>query len=173
MKIGIISTSANPLHEGHLDMARWGDKNDYHPIFDISRNNADKGMLDDIELNRRNAQVINSGYDVINLDEGSFVYKIREIRKKVKLGRLNFQTEGLHFFVGYDTILRIDDLKYYGNKENRFRLLNVHNPRFVVFERNGGKDLSILSAELRQRCIIAGGFVNRNLSSTEIRNGRI
>lgn len=173
-KVGIISTSANPLHAGHLQIAKWGDDNGYKVIFDISRNNADKGLVDDLEINRRNAQVINAGYDVINLTEPMFVYKSSELKRLYASGRFPYSPEQVWFFVGFDTILRVDSNQYYdssyiSNEAMKEKMIKYRDVKFVVFERNGQSDLSVLSPILRSRCELATNYTSVDISSTQLR----
>lgn len=182
MKVGIISTAANPLHAGHLALAEWGDKNGYYPVFEIPSVNADKGAITKEELNKRIAQLENIRRPVISTDKSTFAAKMDHIRALMNHREwqeylrdyyaVKFTATLAHkyFFVGFDTILRIDNPKYYYDSiYERDRLLNRMDKCFVVFPRNGQLDLSKLSPVLASKCIIAENFTEVRMSSTEIR----
>lgn len=164
--IAIISTSANPLHIGHIAIANWAKNHNYDIIFDISITNANKGTISEEDILKRNIQAISLGYNVVNLKSPLFCDKYYELLDM--LPNRNFV-----FCVGYDVILNIDNPYYYKSKsvditQEEQRDISLMPTKFIVFPRNG-YDLSILSPVLRERCVLADNYVGINISSTELR----
>lgn len=181
IKLGILSTAANPLHKGHLAMAEWGDKNGYKVVFELSEMNADKGKIEKVDLDKRLQQFYNICRPVIVTPQSTFFAKLKYLRQEreqlTKIINYNYGVEaydyGISFFVGYDTILRVNDIRYYhGSEYERDRLLDGFFSNFVVFEREGLSDIDVLCPKLRGRCTLAKDYTGLTISSTDIRNAQ-
>ena len=163
----VLPGSFNPLHAGHLTMARIASKLLSRKCwFELSVVNADKGRIKKSDLDRRLAQDF-APHGLVLTDAAKFVEKCSLF-------------PGAIFVVGADTILRMSDPKYYGNSTDSLlaALAQIESTgnRFLVFGRHveskfrDSANLELL-AELSKLC----RFVDRkefemNVSSSEIRD---
>jgi nicotinic acid mononucleotide adenylyltransferase len=134
----ILSTSANPLHCGHLSMAQASEKMvGQECVFLLTKRNADKSELTDDEVNERVKQFEDIGRDYLVTDKATFVSIAQWLRKTRHLP----YTEDIYFVVGMDTITRVNDPKYcFNSVEERdllLRRLSSLRVFFVICERNG------------------------------------
>src|SRR5690606_4841179 len=96
----ILSTAANPLHEGHFFLLhKTLEKYKYDPYIEIS-NNVDKTISKE-ELEKRGIIASQYGIPIILSDFSTFILKS--------------QYENSIFPIGTDTAIRVCDPKYYGN----------------------------------------------------------
>ena len=160
-KLAIYGGSFNLLHDGHKQIKELAEKILGYPVwFELSITNADKGMIDYVDINERLRHL----YDIY------LITKHSTIKDKVDLiKKYNPECE-ITFIIGADTWTRIWDIRYLPNMS----LNDLHDffynsdVKFLVFGRNGIKindnynDLRIMSEE-------AENF-NMNISSTELRN---
>ncbi|GIW93494.1 MAG: hypothetical protein KatS3mg110_1535 [Pirellulaceae bacterium] len=155
----------HPLHEGHRRMAQWAATHLGKPVeFEISVRNVDKPPLDYVEIRERLEQFTRD-QPVWLTNAPTFVEKARLF-------------PGATFIVGADTLVRIADPKYYGNREAYQAALEElveKDCRFLVFGRHVGDQFQtlddlLLPAPLRRRCegVPASEF-RCDISSTEIR----
>ena len=156
----------NPLHVGHLRMARVAEAKLGRPVeFEISVLNADKPPLDYVEIRRRVEQF--TLQDRIWLTRlPTFVEKARRFPQAT-------------FVVGIDTLMRIADPRYYGHnphaRDQAIRELAERGCRFLVFGRCwqgrflGLKDVDI-PEDLRRLCTeVPESEFREDICSTQLR----
>jgi nicotinamide mononucleotide (NMN) deamidase PncC len=117
----VFSGSFNPVHQGHLDIARIAEERlGQKPIFELCVYNVEKPQLDFKEVLKRVKDIKSYGYDVVLTNAPKFDDKNSFFQKSV-------------YVVGRDTWDRIemtpDELKSFGVAQNSF----------LVFPRNGEK----------------------------------
>ncbi len=137
----------NPIHQGHQTIARVAETRLDYPIhFELSVTNVDKPALSYWHLERRIQGLKAAGSYVIT--------SAPTFREKATL------FPSACFIVGADTILRIDNDRYYAGPSDRMAAIDYitsQNCRFLVFGRmidgsfNTLGDLK-LSPHLRQLC---------------------
>ncbi len=179
--------SFHPLHDAHRAMAqRAGDLYGEVPAFEICINNVDKPPLDYIDIEHRlrqfNAPTNDSygtGANVACTNNSVWLTSYATFLEKARA------FPGVTFIVGVDTLLRIDEPRYYtkssrsGQTAEELRNLALKEigslgSEFLVFPRtiNGAhqslEDLS-LSPRLTALCKPAGDF-EFEISSSEIRS---
>jgi nicotinamide mononucleotide (NMN) deamidase PncC len=162
----ILPGAFNPPHEGHFKMRDVAEQMLGSEVaLELSIENVDKPDLDYFDMEDRH-QLVN-GAPIIFSRAATFVEKSEVF-------------ESVTFVVGIDTLLRIDDKKYYGNSDaaklEALRLLVDRGHRFLVFGRlkdgrfQGLSDAS-LTTELRSICTeIPESEFRVDLSSTELRS---
>ena len=119
----------NPLHDGHLAMARFAAKTLGAPVaFEICANNVDKPQLNYLALRNRIGQ-FDPATPIWITNTATFVEKARRF-------------PGVRFVVGIDTLQRIADAKYYGDDPTRLAAavgeIGDLGCRFLVFGRRIG-----------------------------------
>ncbi len=163
----ILSTSANPFHDGHIQMLQWARKNSkgQEVLVDLCRVNADKGWIEPEELAKRTYDVKLKGWSVIHTETPLFTGK-----------RLEFDTPKVTFLVGWDTYKRIVDPKYYGNDKVIMRqilhLLHRIGTEFVVFSRDGNDEIfyEVYNKRREPMFRLAEDWIPNPISSTQLRN---
>ena len=156
----------HPLHDGHRAMARHAERVlDARVAYEICIANVDKPRLNYVALRERIDQ-FDATLPVWITNTPTFVEKAREF-------------PGVTFVVGADTIARIAQPKYYGNRRSRrdaaVRELAELGCRFLVFGRKigarfSGVDDIKLPGALRALCIaVSESEFRADVSSTEIR----
>ena len=155
----------NPIHQGHQTIARVAETRLDYPIhFELSVTNVDKPALSYWHLERRIQGLKAAGSYVIT--------SAPTFREKATL------FPNACFLVGVDTILRIDNDRYYASPSDRkaaIDYITTQNCRFLVFGRviegsfNTLGDLE-LSPQLRQLCdeVTASEF-REDISSSDLR----
>ena len=104
----LLSGSFNPLHDGHLDLARTaGDLLGEEVVFELSVHNVEKPSLIPQVAIRRIAQFAGR-YTIFASTAPTFIEKARLF-------------PGTTFVVGYDTAARILHPRYYGNSHEAVR----------------------------------------------------
>ncbi len=166
----VLPGAFNPLHKGHTGMRTLAEKILGNPVkYELSIQNADKPMLDCIDISNR-MQQFNTG-ECVFTNQSTFVDK----------ARLLFNEEGGTFVVGVDTLTRIDHPSYYGSTSQRNAAIKEMarlGVRFLVFGRQEGKYFATLSklaigSDLRDLCEEVPETAFRcDISSTQIRAGR-
>ena len=156
----------NPLHDGHLAMARYAAKIFGAPVaFEICANNVDKPLLNYLALRDRISQ-FDAATPIWITNTATFIEKARRF-------------PGVRFVVGIDTLQRIADAKYYGDDPARLTAavgeIADLGCRFLVFGRRIGNrfvnvDDVALPAALRALCTaVPEAEFRQDVSSTHLR----
>lgn len=122
----IFPGSFNPLHDGHRAMASYAESKFNHPVdFELSITNADKPILDYLDLEKR----VQQNFSPRQL----WLTRAPTFERKAKM------FPGATFLVGADTICRIGDKRFYGDNESmRDRAIGYiaeQECKFLVFGR--------------------------------------
>ncbi|MEQ8209860.1 MAG: hypothetical protein RH917_08505 [Lacipirellulaceae bacterium] len=160
--------SFNPLHKGHLRMAEIAEQRIAKPLaWELSLMNVDKPPMDCLTLEERLAAIH-------EIDPSRPI----EVSTMATFAEKSEVSEDITFVVGLDTILRIDDLKYYANESARdsaFATIKSAGCKFLVFGRNIDGNFQVLSdiqlsPALRELCeeVTAEEF-REDISSTQLR----
>ena len=155
----------NPIHQGHQTIARVAETRLDYPIhFELSVTNVDKPALSYWHLERRIQGLKAAGSYVIT--------SAPTFREKATL------FPNACFLVGADTILRIDNDRYYASPSDRMAAIDYitsQNCRFLVFGRMIDGSFNVLSElklspHLRQLCdeVTASEF-REDISSSDLR----
>ncbi len=169
----VLAGSFNPLHDGHREMLAAASaltgKTGY---LEISIQNVDKPLLPRKELERRAAAIASAGLPLIVTSAPRFTEKSSVL-------------PGASFVIGYDTLLRLLDEKYYPDHiagtasavENSLDIVEENRCQFVVAgradEERVFKELAIVDIPPRYRKMFIGlseSQFRSDLSSTELRN---
>jgi nicotinamide mononucleotide (NMN) deamidase PncC len=165
----VLPGSFNPLHAGHLGMARVASRILATPVaFELSVTNVDKAALGEAEVSRRLRQ-FEWGHAVELTRAPTF-------REKARL------FPGATFVVGIDTAERIAQPRYYGNSEVTMRAaldeITAPGCRFLVAGRVNGAGTFVTVAEApippEYRSLftaIPEGQFRHDISSTHLRRG--
>lgn len=162
----ILPGAFNPLHEGHVQIARIaGDRLKCVPHYELSVTNVDKPPLEENEIQSRLAQF--SKHDLVWLTRApTFAEKARLF-------------PGVTFIVGADTIRRITNPCYYENSESALRSaireIVDRGCRFLVYGRVVEESFRVLSElhieeQLMSICTeVTEAEFRNDISSTELR----
>ena len=164
----VMPGAFNPLHDAHRTMKTYAQQRLGVPVhYELCVHNVDKPSLDFVEIQNRLSQF--GAGQVVVTNQPTFVEK----------AELLFPHGDGYFVVGADTIIRIDQARYYTGKYtrrqaiDRFQDLNI---RFLVFGRQvesrftSLSDLS-LNPDLESLCEeVAESDFRLDISSTEIRS---
>jgi nicotinamide mononucleotide (NMN) deamidase PncC len=164
--------SFNPLHDGHKGMLVAASKHDPGKLgaaFELSVENADKGLLDEEEIARRVAQFIAADLPVVLTRAPLFTTKSDLFPEST-------------FVVGYDTAIRLVQERYYGSEAEmvrQFATLVQRGCSFLVagrFDATTGTYLSMKDMHVPDVLGAMGMFAGmeeaafrNDISSTELR----
>ena len=163
----LLSGAFNPLHDGHLEMARVaGEMLGKEVAFELAVDNADKPPLETEVALQRISQFAGR-YTIFASSASTFVAKARLY-------------PGTTFIVGYDTAMPILYPSYYGNSiedlENALNEIRSKGCRFLVAGRMGSDgvfyqagDLAVPSQYQSLFENIPGELFRKDISSTELR----
>lgn len=157
----------NPLHQGHVRMARIAEAKLGRPVeFEISILNVDKPPLDYLEIKGRVEQ--------FTIQERLWLTRLPTFVEKAR------RFPGCTFVVGMDTLLRIADPRYYAHspamRDRAVAEIAEHGCRFLVFGRLvKGQFITLENAEippsLRAICHgVSEKEFREDISSTELRH---
>lgn len=167
--IYLFAGSWNPLHQHHLDIANHVEKK-YNTsiIFEMCKKPFDKDELSETDIINRVNQFSTLCRECLVTNNTSYTQRARykyDLTDTVGAWRKRV------FIVGFDTILRVDNPKYYFNSESeKSRCIDYmkRTSRFLVFNR-GDSDRNKLSKEILEICDFED-FKTNSISSTELRN---
>ena len=129
----IFPGSFAPLHRGHEEIIFLAEqKLNARPALEISIKNVDKPPLDFVSMNERNVP----DQEIVFTNAATF-------EEKAEL------FPGSTFIVGIDTLVRIDETRYYKEKRNKSKILEKFQKqkiRFLVFGRLVGEQFLTLSS---------------------------
>ena len=161
---GIFPGAFNPMHEGHREMLDYYRRTQPGAIaLEISIHNVDKSPLDFMTMAERALAI--TDIDLVFTNAPTF-------RDKAQL------FPGATFIVGLDTIVRIDDPKYYDNESARdaaIQSMANQGNHFLVFGRlMDGNFVSLgstkLTPSLREMCIeVPESEFRQDTRSSELR----
>lgn len=118
----VLSGSFNPLHKGHLELAKTAESFLGKPVaFELAVSNADKPALSADETAERASQFAGR-YPIYLTNEPTFLGKARLFPNTV-------------FVVGFDTAERILNPKYYDDFDEAMTELRALNTQFLVASR--------------------------------------
>lgn len=164
----ILSSSLNPIHEGHIAIINHAAQKLGNPIdIELCVSNADKPALDYISLNRRlnRTRLALKG----NPNFGRII-----ISNTATYFEKSAAYPGATFIVGDDTLARIAMVKYYKGGETEYadglKTLRQNDNGFLVYPRPHNIQASPIHRLLLQPLVVmADDFNPINISSTEIR----
>lgn len=163
----LLSGAYNPLHDGHLEMARVaGELLGKEVAFELAVDNADKPPLETNIALQRISQFAGR-YTIFASNASTFVAKARLY-------------PGTTFIVGYDTAVRILQPRYYGDStedlENALNEIRNLGCRFLVAGRTGDDGIFYQAGDLAvpaqyQELFehIPSKLFRKDISSTELR----
>ena len=170
-QVALLSGAFNPVHEGHLELARVAagrvDGGHGRPVFEIPLVNADKSPIDVFE-GRRRAQQFAGRAPLVLTREPLFTGKARLF-------------PGCTFVVGADTAERIVDARFYGGDPSgvaaALEAVRAQGSRFLVAGRRvGGRMLTLedVAVPAGFEALFAGipeAAFRSDLASTSLRRG--
>jgi nicotinic acid mononucleotide adenylyltransferase len=165
--------SFNPLHDGHKQLLKAAEEQyiqKREAAFELSVENADKGLLDAEEIVQRVAQFTEAGLPVVLTRAPLFTMKSELFPDST-------------FIVGHDTAIRLVQEKYYGGSDaemlKQFAMLENKGCNFLVAGRLDKKSNTYYSLkDVNIPAILAGmklfsaldeGAFRVDISSTELR----
>ena len=159
----IFPGAFNPIHDGHRGMIRSArDILGEDVTLELSISNVDKPFLDFLTMSER----CTDEFNLVFSNAPTFVEKSAIFPDSV-------------FVVGLDTIVRIDEPRYYGSETARDKALATlagRGARFLVFGRHTGKRFNTLedvslSKTLKDMCTaVTEDQFRHDISSSEIRS---
>jgi len=159
----IFPGAFNPIHDGHRGMIRSArDILGEDVTLELSISNVDKPFLDFLTMSER----CTDEFNLVFSNAPTFVEKSAIFPDSV-------------FVVGLDTIVRIDQPRYYGSETARDKALATlagRGARFLVFGRQTGKSFNTLedvslSKTLKDMCTaVTEDQFRHDISSSEIRS---
>ena len=134
-KVGVFSASFNPLTVAHEQMVKLAQQNFQlnEIILLLAKNNVDKSVFG-FSLSERLRMMAAyaaplSNYSVALSSHGRFIDKIKALKQELP------QSTEYNFIIGYDTLVRIFDSKYYNDRNKELKQL-FGQCRLVVANRS-------------------------------------
>ena len=134
-KVGVFSASFNPLTVAHEQMVKLAQQNFQlnEIILLLAKNNVDKSVFG-FSLSERLRMMSAyagplSNYSVALSSHGRFIDKIKALKQELP------QSTEYNFIIGYDTLVRIFDSKYYNDRNKELKQL-FGQCRLVVANRS-------------------------------------
>jgi nicotinic acid mononucleotide adenylyltransferase len=168
--LAVICGAFDPVHAGHLQMARWAEQHLQYPVhFEISVANVDKPALDFCTIRDRLAQFADE-QSVFLTGAGTFLEKSAIFPRAT-------------FLLGCDTFARLIHPQYYADStsvmQQALAALAQRDCRFVIFaRRNSTGSIETLAdyvipEPIQDRCIqVPASEFCLDISSTELRAQR-
>lgn len=160
MKLGIFVGSFNPVHEGHIKVAKYLIKNKYvDKVFLLATPNY-WNKQDLIDLKDRVAML--RYYETNNLivddihNKDPYTYQVLRNLKK------DYPNDELYLIMGADNIINLDKWK---------NIKEILTYKIIVVNRNNIDINKYLERFPKDQFIIIPSFPNIEISSTEIRKG--
>lgn len=125
----ILSTSANPIHPGHLEILDDAVKTYNLPsMIEISKVHPDKGLISDEEIERRLKHPLLTGRETVITEAPTYTDKGFALSDRIKPW----------FVIGDDVFLNIVNPKYYASREGMFWALSslyFLGTKFIIYPR--------------------------------------
>ena len=134
-KVGVFSASFNPLTVAHEQMVKLAQQNFQlnEIILLLAKNNVDKSVFGFSLPERLRMMAAYAGplsnYSVALSSHGRFIDKIKALKQELP------QFTEYNFIIGYDTLVRIFDSKYYNDRNKELKQL-FGQCRLVVANRS-------------------------------------
>jgi nicotinate (nicotinamide) nucleotide adenylyltransferase len=144
-QLGVLAASFNPPTIAHLRMAELAVEcfGLDEVVFELAKANVDKRVtgapLHERLMMLRCLVAGREGFSVAASSHGRFLDKVRAFRRL-------FPAVSLHFIVGFDTLVRVFDAKYYANRDAELSELFAES-RFICANR-GNMSVGEMSAWL-------------------------
>ena len=147
MKIGVFVGSFNPVHKGHIKIAKYLVNNNYVDKLLIipSPNYWDKNNLIDIKDRINMLKYYETDKIIINetLNDLPYTYEvINELKKEYK-------TDELYLIIGADNIILFDKWKHYKELLKLNIIIYTRNDKYIIIDKV--KNIDISSTQVREK----------------------
>ena len=180
--VALFPGSFNPLHDGHQEMARIATKRLERQVWlEISVGNVEKSSLTFAGAIQRLKQFENSDMELGSSSANRPSYGVVLTTAATFSQKLDLFPESV-FVVGADTIVRINELRFYRDADHRSRVFQKfaspcspeEKKRFLVFGRWREQVFELdqikLEPSLAEQCeFVSQGIFENRISSTQVR----